>query len=162
MWIWLSSILIWVSFDRSNITPSQTLQASGTLRPDRRQSLAIGRLENNICHVAYACGNACKWCIWVARMCEAPLLGHESMWVHPWRGIHIRFARVNAHYDNTRYNSLITRVNMTRWNITRQLSVRNISCAYIRRYRGNKQMCLNDKCAYMGKYAYTKNYVVNE
>ena len=43
-----------LSIDRSNIIPLHTLQALDTLRPDRRQSLAIGKLENNICHVVNA------------------------------------------------------------------------------------------------------------
>ena len=57
-------------------------------------------------------------------------------YVHPWWRIHIQFARVNAYYDKARYNSLIARESIKRWNITRQLSDSNQSCACIMRYRG--------------------------
>ena len=73
-----------------------------------------------------------------ASVCIGPMPGRVSMWVHPLQGIHIEFARVNAYYDKARYKSLIARENITRWNIARQLSDRNRSCAYMTIYRGKQ------------------------
>ena len=75
--------------------------------------------ENNICHVVYTCEMLASDVCYLARVCFGLRLCHDSMWAHPWEGIHIQFARVNAYYDKARYKSLIARENITQWNITR-------------------------------------------
>ena len=70
--------------------------------------------------------------------------------------IHIRFARVNAYNDMTRYKPINTRVNTTRWNTTRQLSYKNRSCAYMTNIEHHKTMCLYTN------YASNEEYGINE
>ena len=76
--------IFYLSINRSikYYTFIHTLQASGTLRPDRRQSLAIGRLENNICHVVYAYEMLASDVCYIARVCGGPWLGQDALWVH--------------------------------------------------------------------------------
>ena len=50
-----------------------------------------------------------------ARVCGGRQLGHVC--TSMLRDSH-HFTRVDAYYNKARYNSLITRENMTRWNIT--------------------------------------------
>ena len=82
--------------------------------------LALENLENNICHVVNAYEMLASDVCYCACVCDGPRLGHDSMWLHPWWGIHIQFARVNAYYGKVCYEPLIARENMTRWNVTRQ------------------------------------------
>ena len=94
---------------------------SNTLRSVRRASSYHRKLiKNNICHVVYAYEMLASDQCYLARVCVGLRLCHDSIWAHPWEGIHIQFARVNAYYDEARYKSLIACENMTRWNITQQ------------------------------------------
>ena len=71
-----------LSIDRSNIVPLHLLQA-----PDRRQSLAIGKLENNFCHVVNTYEMLASDVCYRERVCVGPMLGRVSMWAHPLQGM---------------------------------------------------------------------------
>ena len=102
------------AFHMAQIAPRAKLSIAGA-------RLIFGRGENNICHVDNAYEMLASNVCYRARVCVGSMLGRVSMWVHPWQGIHMEFARVNAYNENARYKSLIARENIARRNITRQL-----------------------------------------